>query len=703
MTRKASSLRSNEVADLEIGLSRRDATNYSVEMRFTQPGSDAETRLPPGSLALAHFDLPKLQDYLLQPDEYGRLLSAGLFADSSVQTMFGQSVSVAQSLDSVLRMRLAIGSSAPELHGLRWETLRHPQTDELLLTHEQVFFSRYMSSMDWRPVRLRPRSELRALVIVANPSNLSSYKPGGYELAPIDVEGEVARAREHMGTIPVTELSSLANGPVTLNAISAALREGYDIVYLVAHGALIDGESFIWLENEEGTAGVVKGNELVTRIREQTQRPRLAVLASCQSASYQEPDEYIEMQKNDSMVALGPHLAEAGIPSVLAMQGNISMKTVKAFMPLLFEEMQKDGQIDRAVAVARGTVRDSHDWWMPVLFMRLKSGRIWYVPGFGDGGKDFEKWPALMRNINRGKCTPIIGPHLTQKVSESPQEIARELAEKYNFPLAIHQRYDLPQVAQYLSVNQDPEFPRDELLRHLHEKLQEQIGDDSSPRVKRASLETLFAMVGKKQRANEPHNPYKVLAELPLPIYVTTNLSNLLSEALKAAGKDPQVEICRWNEYLEDLPSIYDDEPDYRPDPDRPLVYHLFGTSEEPDSLVITEDDYFDFLIGVSRNKEIIPSVVNRALADTALLFLGFRMDDWSFRILFRSIMSQEGGSRRKRYAHVAAQIDPEEERFHEPERARRYLETYFEDSDINTFWGTVEDFTRELTQRLKE
>ena len=31
--------------------------------------------------------------------------------------------------------------------------------------------------------------------------------------------------------------------------------------------------------------------------------------------------------------------------------------------------------------------------------MRLKSGRIWYVPGFGDERKGFEKWPALIRSI----------------------------------------------------------------------------------------------------------------------------------------------------------------------------------------------------------------------------------------------------------------------------------------------------------------
>ena len=47
------------------------------------------------------------------------------------------------------------------------------------------------------------------------------------------------------------------------------------------------------------------------------------------------------------------------------------------------------------MAVARGAVRDRPDWWMPVLFMRLKSGRIGYKPGFGEEREGLQKWPAL--------------------------------------------------------------------------------------------------------------------------------------------------------------------------------------------------------------------------------------------------------------------------------------------------------------------
>ncbi|MCB0130037.1 MAG: SIR2 family protein, partial [Caldilineaceae bacterium] len=154
---------------------------------------------------------------------------------------------------------------------------------------------------------------------------------------------------------------------------------------------------------------------------------------------------------------------------------------------------------------------------------------------------------------------------------------------------------------------------------------------------------------------------------------------------------------------LEHLPSVRDDDPDYRPSPEEPLIYYLFGNLDEPGSVVLTEDDYFDFLIGVTSNKDLIPEFVRRYMVDSALLFLGFGLDEQDFRVLFRSIMKREGRRRRSGYAHVAAQINPEEGRILEPERARAYLETYFDDAAISIFWGSAHDFIGELQARMKK
>ena len=106
-------------ADLEMGLHRRDTDSYAIELRFSQPDSEADIRLVRGDPALVQFDMERLRSLSLDEAAYGQLLSQTLFRDAAVQTAFAQARSTAQTLDAFLRLRLFIGPSAPELHSLR--------------------------------------------------------------------------------------------------------------------------------------------------------------------------------------------------------------------------------------------------------------------------------------------------------------------------------------------------------------------------------------------------------------------------------------------------------------------------------------------------------------------------------------------------------------------------------------------------------
>lgn len=679
-----------DFADLELSLHQREAGVFTVEMRFSQPGSDADIRIGQARPVTAQFDFPDLLKKSGDPSAYGTALTKSLFADKDLLAAFSQARASAQTSQSPLRIRLAVGPSAVELNSLFWETLRDPADEKAtLFTGEQVFFSRYLSSVDWRSVKLRSKGALKALVSIANPGGLDQYS-----LAAVDVPGELARAQAALKDIPVSALPAQPGERCTLDNIIAQLRTGYDVLYLVAHGSFVKEEPWLWLEDEAGGVARVSGYDLVTRIRELDNQPRLIVLASCQSAG---------QGAGAALQALGPKLAESGVPAVVAMQGSVSMDTVAKFMPVFFQELQKDGQVDRAMSVARGTVRDTSDFWMPVLFMRLRSGRIWYTPGFGEEGGDFKKWPSLLTSLQTGKCTPIIGAGLYEPLLGSWRDVAASLAEKYRFPLAQFFRDALPQVTQFLSVDQSISTLLVEMENILRQRVQARFAAELPDALKteKAALLDLVSFGGQKLRTADELEHHRVLAAMKLPIYISTNYDNLMMDALKEAGADPQMVICPWNDRF-DAASIYDKEPDYRPSPERPLVYHLFGHFSAPDSLVLTEDDYFEFLIGVTRDKDLIPAVVRRALTDTALMFLGFQLDDWSFRIFFRSIMDTQGGNRRTRYAHIAVQVDPDEMRNLDPRRARAYLEEYFQDDSISIYWGQSGDFIRELASQLK-
>jgi CHAT domain/SIR2-like domain len=680
--------------ELEIGLHRFDAEAWTVDLRFTDPESDGfDSRATTTDLV----DVQHLRELHADDRAYGMVLGQALLADPAIRERFARARAVAQARKLPLRLRLFIGpSAAPELQQLRWETLREPQERDRLLTDEHLLFSRFLASDEGVSVPFRPRAELRALVVIANPSDLAQYG-----LAPLDVDAELQRARTGLGDIACTELPG--QGRPTLADITAHLREGYDILYLVCHGAMRAGEARLWLEDETGHTQRLPGQELADRLRELSRRPRLVVLASCQSAG---DGAQVPAQDDGGLAGLGPKLAREGIPAVVAMQGNVSTRTVDAFMPRFFKELQRDGQIDRAMTVARAAVCDLNrpDWWMPVLFLALKSGRIWYEPGFEERGsapgQEMEKWPALLRSIQEERCTPILGPGLVESLVGSRQEIAMRWSSEYHYPMAQYDRQNLPQVAQYLAVHLDPAFVRDELQKHLREYMVQQHGDNLPEEIHKQSLEALLLAEGKRRRESDPSEPHKVLAELPFKIYVTAGLSNLLGDALLDAGKKPDVELCRWNDDLELPTPIYEKEPDYLPSKERPFVYHVFGQFSNPDSLVLTEDDYFDFLIGVTKNNDMIPYFVRSALTHTALLFLGFRLDEWDFRVLFRSLMSQEGRNLRKKFSHVAVQIDPEEGQMSDPEGARRYLSSYFQDARITLYWGSAETFARELKER---
>ena len=317
--------------EIEIALHAQEK-KYEVDLHFDRSDSEADTAPIRGETGL---DLEALRALSDDRTEYGKALYQDVFADPKIRSGFENGCAVAEASEMPVRARLLIDQNAPELHALCWEALRDPKNGELLVTRERFLFSRFLSADDWRPVRFRARDEFRALVAIANPSNIGDYKPGGRPLPPLDVPGETKRATDGLGKIPSLVLS--ATGSASFNGILSKLREGYDILFLVCHGALIEGEPRLCLEDESGKAAIVPGTDLVTRLSELKQRPRLVVLASCQSAG-----SGADGQSTDDgvLAALGPRLAQAGIPAVIAMQGNVTMRTVGTFMPIFFRELQ---------------------------------------------------------------------------------------------------------------------------------------------------------------------------------------------------------------------------------------------------------------------------------------------------------------------------------------------------------------------------
>ena len=373
------------------GPAERELTeSYWLHVAFEDP-TDPERHEAINHLTT--FDYDKLRRVSGVPILYGSTLTGMLFEVPSVRKYFEDAWLSAFRTAKGLRLVIEIDRAAPRLHGLRWEALCHPQTGRFLFTDANLPFSRYLekaNSGDWREYILRPKGKLKTLVVVANPKRLAEgdgFTPEGSDqaLAAIDVPDELRRARKGLQGLQMPdELVGAQGSPdqATLKNLQEKLRDGYDILYLVCHGALLPGKSdgeplqpYLLLENEEDpTFPLVEGGKLVDILAalRAERRPRLVVLASCQSAGTGRTAD------GSALAALGPQLAQAGIPAVIAMQSSVKMTTIEQFMPTFFAEVVKDGQIERAMALARSAAitAGSQDWWSPVLFTRLKDGQL---------------------------------------------------------------------------------------------------------------------------------------------------------------------------------------------------------------------------------------------------------------------------------------------------------------------------------------
>ncbi len=701
----------DDYCEVELNLGWPRAGHYWLGGRFTDASRNIDDWMAPVEIEIDR------QALLAETDmkRYGALLSGMVFGASILKSKYGEWRRAYQGADRRLRLRLFIEPDAPELHTLHWETLQDPQDGALLATKGDLYFSRYLSSEDWRPVSQTRRRELRALIVIANPSDIADYAPGGRQLAPLNVAEELARARSALGDIANEAMAS--GGSATMDRVSEKLREGVDILYLVCHGAMKDGEPLLWLEDEAGRTRRVGGADLVVRLQEMDQRPRLVVLASCQSAGSGRTDD------RGVLAALGPRLAAAGIPCVLAMQGNLTMHSLGLFMPAFFRELQGDGQVNRAMAIARGCIRDEPDWWVPVLFMRLAKGRLWYEHGFFEPGGGYEKWGALTGDIREGFCIPVLGAGVIDSLFGSQREIARHWADRYDFPLAPENRDDLAQVAQYLAYRQGPAYARGQLRDHLKHLILTRYRERLPLELQAKSfadihLDDLISTVGEYQRRHDEHEVHKLLAALPFKVYVTANRDNLLHEALRKTPidpgrpdvfKQPRIVLCRGRQAVGE-PQLYELERGYRPSVQAPVVFHLFGNLRWRETVVLSEDDYFDHLIGITRNQRgkdtRIPGPIAELVTSSGLLFLGFQVDDWDFRVLFRSLMllREEGEALSRGRARLAVQINPAEGRIIEPVGAREYLKCYFaRQQNVDIYWGSAKDFLRELAGKLAE
>jgi hypothetical protein len=297
------------------------------------------------------------------------------------------------------------------------------------------------------------------------------------------------------------------------------------------------------------------------------------------------------------------------------------------------------------------------------------------------GKKD---WDNLVWRIKRGACTPFIGAGACYPYLPLGGKLASDWAENYGYPLK--DSTDLPKVAQFMAIDNFDMFPKYRIAEEFENRIKESSPDFS-----------------------KRDNPHGILADLNLPIYITTNYDNFMFNALKTRQKDPERELCRWSNEVEQMLKLKQIKPildpktsSYKPSANKPLVYHLHGYLEIPESLVLTESDYLDFMIRLHQPENpVLHPEITIALATNALLFIGYSLADWNFRVLFRALFS---ALRSMTNLIIAVQLRPKDVK--NETDAVKYLGKYFgsilagsSHLQVRVYWGEAADFAKELRE----
>lgn len=286
------------------------------------------------------------------------------------------------------------------------------------------------------------------------------------------------------------------------------------------------------------------------------------------------------------------------------------------------------------------------------------------------------EWDQLANRLTRQRCTPFIGAGASRHLIPDADTLTRDWITRFELP--VPEDSPLAYVAQMVAAQSDPMEPKERLATAI---------EKAEPYDPSAS-----------------NDPYGVLSRLPVSIYITTNYDDYMASALKAVGRDPQTILCPWNHELRTYGRQSVKDPTY----EAPWVYHLHGHHSVPESMVLTEDDYTDFMVNVSNRPDLFHHRIERILGRDTLLLIGYSLRDYTFRVLFRGLVAPREQSITRSGITVQLPKPPVFPAENDPAQAvlDRYFrlnEQYFRNMNFRVFWGDMSAFLEKLETEMNK
>ena len=227
---------------------------------------------------------------------------------------------------------------------------------------------------------------------------------------------------------------------------------------------------------------------------------------------------------------------------------------------------------------------------------------------------------AIAARVREGECILFLGAAVH---AGPPPDSSFDYPEEVRPSLAGHVVDDLARECDFAT-----QFPTDA----ANDLQRVALCAELSPGLGRKWLVEYLA--DKLMARTRPSPMLQMLAQMPFRVVVTTNYDSLFETALAAAGKKPQKLI------YEPTPNTPARQVLKDPTEKQPVVFKMHGDLEKPESIVITDEDYIQFVQRLAEKDRVnpIPGYVRERMQMWPMLFMGYSLRDYNLRLLFRTL-----------------------------------------------------------------
>jgi len=281
-------------------------------------------------------------------------------------------------------------------------------------------------------------------------------------------------------------------------------------------------------------------------------------------------------------------------------------------------------------------------------------------------GMDEDHWYSLVSSVSAGTCTLMLGPGAVTGTLDGER-------------MPVHVA-----LATYMKQRllADPDDP----LRSRHETLDPYKPSSVAQVVLRQCdpAQVKRWVEGFSEVFDVDDAVFADLAALPFALVINTSPVSVVFELFRRTNSaTTSFFYDRTGRQPAMLPELSDRSP---------VVYHLYGSLENPRSMILSDSDRLDFIVKVARSSPALPLNLTSALQDPdrSFLFLGFDLTDWHFRVLLH-ILAENAP---RNYTSFAAEL----------ETAPIDAETrdfYRSSHKVHFFAGDIAAFASELRRRV--